>query len=268
MPEITLPGSSKLYYETYNLDNKSADVSPILFLNGMTQTTMSWKTLARRLRDTYPVITYDAQGQGQSIPAKDASFELAMHADDLSSLLDELDVERVHLVGFSHGSRVALAMANHHPQRVDHLVLCSATATPTALQRTIIRGWREILRHGGLEAMSWAALPTILGNAYLEQHEHLIKGIISASTSRNQPEGVASLLDAMMHYPDLSELATQVQSPTLVISGEEDLLVTRTGAEKLAELCGGTHHEVAQVAHTVPIENPGEFQKLLLDFLP
>lgn len=268
MPSYSLQAGGNLYYELYETELPTPNATPIVFLNGMTQTTMSWKTLARRLAPRSTVLTYDALGQGQSVPKKDASFSLEMHADDLAELLDHLEVERAHLVGFSHGARVALAMAKHHPERLDHLVLCSATAKPTTLQRAIIRSWREILQEGGIKAMSWAALPMILGNDYLTQHEHLIKGIISASTGRNQEEGVARLLEGIMRYPDLSELAEHVNAPTLVISGEQDMLVSKSGAQELARLCGGEHREISNVGHTVPIEQPQLFESLLLEFLP
>lgn len=268
MPSYSLQAGGNLYYELYETDIPTSRPTPIVFLNGMTQTTMSWKTLARRLAPGSTVLTYDAMGQGQSMPRKNAPFSLEMHANDLAELLDHLEMERAHLIGFSHGARVALAFANHHPGRIDHLMLCSATAKPTTLQRTIIRSWREILQEGGIKAMSWAALPVILGNDYLTQHEHLIKGIISASTGRNQEEGVARLLEGMMRYPDLSELAANVSAPTLVLSGEQDLLVSRSGAEELAKLCGGEHREVAGVGHTIPIEQPQLFESLLLEFLP
>lgn len=266
MPLFSRPDDAALYYELHGFDDHPEHTTPIVLLNGMTQTTMSWKTLARRIKSTHPLITYDARGQGES-KLGDADLTLAMHAADLKALLDELGIERAHLIGFSHGARVALAFAKDSPETLDHLVLCSATATSTAIARTIIRGWREILRHGGLEAMSWAALPSIIGERYLAQHEHLIKGIITASVSRNQPEGVAKLLDGMMSYPDLSELASHVNAPTLVVSGAHDVLVTHDGAKELARLCGGRHIAIEDVGHTIPIELVDTFKDLVLDFL-
>ncbi len=266
MPTLSLADEAALYYELHGLDDHPTGTTPLLFLNGMTQTTMSWKTLGRRMKSTLPCIAYDARGQGQSKPGT-APLTLDLHAKDLCELLDELDLEKVHLAGFSHGSRVALSFASRFADRLDKLILCSATAKPSAIARTIIRGWREILRHGGLEAMSWAALPTIIGERYLGQHEHLIEGIIAASVSRNQEDGVARLLEGMMSYPDLSELAQQVSADTLVISGEHDVLVDRAGAKELARLCGGEHIEVEDVGHTIPIEDPKTYQNLVLDFL-
>lgn len=265
MPTLTRDDGTKLTYVTYG--DALTQATPIVFLNGMTQTTLSWKTLARSMQAEFPIITYDARGQGES-EVGEKSLELELHADDLAALLDALEVERAHLVGFSHGARVALAFANHHPERLDHLVLCSATARPTALARTIIRGWREILAAGGLEAMSWASLTSILGKDYLEQNEKLIPGIIRASVQRNQREGVTRLLDAMLDYPDLADLARGVRAATLVIYGEQDQLVDAEGAKELATLAGGESLLVDGVGHTVPIEAPDVFRESLRDFLP
>lgn len=257
------PGAAALRYETYGAIDAGA---PIVFLNGMTQTTISWKSQARSLSDRIGVITYDARGQGKSITGETA-LTLELHADDLAALLDHLDVDRAHLVGFSHGARVALATANHHPDRLKSLTLCSATAAPTATARTILKAWRATLRLGGLEAMSWCALTAILGDKFLEQNEALIPGIIKASVQRNTEDGVRRLLDAMIEYPNLDELARGVRARTLVISGEHDVLVDHAGAQKLAALCDAEHVEVAGCGHTIPIESGAKFRELISQFI-
>lgn len=263
MPELIQASGHKLFYEVAGSEAQGAPT--VVLLNGMTQTTANWKTQARALGEHARVISYDARGQGRS-DVGDEALELGLHARDLVALLDHLEVSRAHLVGFSHGSRVALAFANHAPERLDRLVLCAATAEPTALAQTIIRAWREILRLGGLEAMSWASLPNILGRRFLDQNESLIEGIIKASTKRNSPEGVRRLLDAMMSYPSLDELAQGVSSPTLVLSADEDPLVTLEGAQALARLAHGEHVLIEGVGHTIPIEAPERFHQEITRF--
>jgi pimeloyl-ACP methyl ester carboxylesterase len=263
MPEITLFDDVPLHYELAGWD-RDADV--VVFLNGMTQSTQHWSSHARSFSEHLRVVTYDARGQGGR-PTGDVELTLEQHADDLAELLDALDVERAHIAGFSHGARVALAFANAHAHKLDQLVLVSATAAPTGLARTIVRSWREVLERGGLEAMAWSSLPTILGTRYLEQNERIIPGIIKASTQRNSKEGVAKLLDAMIAYPDLGELAQGVRAPTLVMAADADLLVTPSGAQKLAELCSGRFELVEDCGHTIPIERPEEFRSAVLDFL-
>lgn len=256
-------GSVRLHRDVAGLD---VGRPVVVFLNGMTQSTAHWRSHVRAFSETYGVVTYDARGQGQTPPG-DEPLTLDLHADDLVGLLDELGVARAHLVGFSHGARVALQFANRHADRLHRLVLVSATATPTALARTIVRSWREVLARGGLEAMAWASLPAILGSAYLAHSERILAGIIKASVERNDPDGVRRLLDAMISYPDLGTLARGVRADTLVISASEDLLVTADGARELAELCGGEHVVVEGCGHTIPIERPDEFRALVQRFL-
>lgn len=263
MPFITLPSHARLHHITYGDGSRG---TPILCLNGMTQTTLSWKSLARSLAAQARVITYDARGQGES-EVSEQVMSLDEHVQDLVALLDALDLERVHLVGFSHGARIALAAAASHPERVEKLVLASATASPTVLADTIVKGWAEILRLGGLEAMSWAALPAILGDAYLTQNRKLIPGIIRASVQRNDAQGVAKLLEGMMMYPAMATMAPEVKAPTRVIYGEHDLLVEASGARELARLCKGDCIELGGVGHTVPIEAPQAFESAMMDFL-
>lgn len=264
MPAFITPDGCRLHYRTHGFEQAG---DTLVFLNGMTQSTAHWNSQAKAFAEAgFRVLTYDARGQGDS-DLGEAELTLELHARDLAGLLDELGVARAHMVGFSHGARVALAMAHWQPGHVDKLVLCSATARPTALARAIVRAWQGALEAGGLEAMSWASLPTILGNDFLEANEKIIAGIVRASVQRNRPEGVRALLEAMMAYPDLAELAGKVRAPTLVLSADQDLLVTPDGARELARLAGGRHELIHGVAHTIPIEAPEVFRDLVTDFL-
>lgn len=264
MPEYIAPDGCRLHYRTQGFE-QAGEV--VVFLNGMTQSTAHWNSQAKAFAEAgFRVLTYDARGQGDS-DLGEAELTLELHARDLAGVLVNVGVTRAHLVGFSHGARVALAMANWQAGHVDKLVLCSATARPTALARTIVRAWQGALDAGGLEAMSWASLPTILGNDFLAANEKIISGIVRASIQRNRPEGVRALLQAMMDYPDLADLAGKVRAPTLVLSADQDLLVTPDGARELARLAGGRHELITGVAHTIPIEAPEAFRDIVITFL-
>lgn len=263
MPTLTTEDGHSLYYETHGFD---AGGPALLFLNGMTQTTRHWHTHCRDLRDERPVVAYDARGQGQSDdPVEPPTLDV--HVRDLTQLIDKLDIEQVDLAGFSHGARIALGYAAERPDALRKLILCSATAESTALARTIVRSWRGVLDTGGLEALSWAALPAIVGNHFLDGHEKLVDNMVRASTERNSERGVRLLLEGMEGFPELADLAQKVAVDTLVISASDDPLVTTEGAEKLAELCGGIYGHVDDCGHTIPIERPDRFQNLLVGFL-
>lgn len=263
MPTVETDDTTEIFYE---FDESAGDASVVVFLNGMTQSTEHWKRQVRLFREAFRVLTYDARGQGET-DIGDTPLTMERHVADLEAVFDAVDVESAYVVGFSHGARIALGFAAARPARVEKLVLTSATAAPTALARTIVRSWEATLRHGGLEAMSWAALPAILGDAYLEENEAILEGIVRASIRRNSEEGVRRLLEAMADYPEPSELAGEISAPTFVLSASEDLLVEREGAAELAHLAGGMHYEIPGVGHTIPIEAPETFHRHVAKFL-
>ena len=262
MPDAPRADGRTLYYELHG----EGDGTPIVFLGGMTQTTRNWRSQGRAFASLAPVIAYDARGQGQS-PVEGPELTLELHVEDLAGLLDHLGQDRVHLVGFSHGARVALGFATTHPERVARMVLTSATAEPTALATAIVQAWRGVLALGGLEAMSWAALPTILGEAFLQENQAILPGVVKAGTSRNSEEGIRRMLDAMIAFPPLDALAGRVTCPTRVIYASHDLLVAPAGARRLAELCGGDAVEITDAGHTLPIERPQAWRDAVLSFL-
>ena len=248
------------------VDGDDNDGPVVVFLNGMTQTTRHWASHVRALRDSRRILTYDSRGQGQSDPPK-STPTLALHTSDLREILDHLGIDKVDLVGFSHGARIALGFATSYPDRVRRLVLCSATAEPTALARTIIRSWQKVLETGGLSALAWCSLPTILGPKFLEQNERLLTNVVKASVERNSEMGTRLLLDGLAEFPPLDDLAGKVRAKTLVLSATEDPLVSPEGARKLAKLCGGSHKLVEDSGHTIPIERPKYFRELVTNFL-
>lgn len=74
------------------------------------------------LASEFRVVSYDLRGHGRS-SMPERGYDLGQMAKDLHGLLNQLDVESVHLVGHSFGARVALAAALLHPDRIDSLTL-------------------------------------------------------------------------------------------------------------------------------------------------
>ena len=263
MPYFTTQDGCRLFYETQGVDPSKRVV---VFLNGTLQTTLHWKTHATALKDQFSVVMYDARAQGQS-DLGSQGLSLDGHAEDLSAFLQHLGVEQAHLVGLSHGAKVALAYAAQSPQHVDRLVLCSVSATATCRSKLLVKSWLDILKDSGLEAMAWFALPIVFGERFLKQRQRILDSIVKGIVMRNSKEALIAHFEAMVTYPPLSQIARHIYIPPLVISGSDDPLVTEEGAKELAELCGGRHQQIVGVGHTVPAEAPELFNETILEFL-
>lgn len=263
MPYFRTDDGCNIYYETQDFESSKP---VIVFLNGTTQTTIYWKMHALALKERFRVLTYDARSQGQS-EIGDRRLSPERHVADLSALLEHLGVSKAHLVGLSHGAYVALAFAMQAPEHIGCLVLCSTSAKSTCRARLILRSWIEILKHGGLEAMAWAFLPVVFGENFLRRNENILNKIVKAIVKRNRRNALIAQLEAMTGYPPLSQIAQNVQVPSLVLSASDDLLVTAAGARELAALCGGRHKRIVEVGHSIPAEAPAIFTQSVLEFL-
>lgn len=262
MPHFTTCDGCKLFYRIYNVHPSKPIV---VFLNGTTQTTLYWGNQVPAFSKDYGLLFYDARGQGQS-DLGPAPISLPLHVSDLKNLLDHLAVDRVHLVGISHGARVALEFALEFPARVHRLVLCSIAMPTSARCRAIVRSWLEILKLSGLKAMAWAALPVVFGSQYLKEHQKIIDKIVDAVVIRNDPNALQAQLEAVLNYPLPDRISAEFDKATLIISGSEDLLVEPKDIRQLAHQCRGRHVMLDGVGHSIPAEAPEIFQKLVLEF--
>jgi pimeloyl-ACP methyl ester carboxylesterase len=121
---VELPGRGS----TYVVDSGPVSGAPtFLLLHSLACTgLMTWYPVLAMMRQFGRVVVFDQRGHGQGISAP--RFLLEDCADDVAALADALGVRTFVPVGYSMGSFVAQLVWRRHPQRVDGLVLCAATA--------------------------------------------------------------------------------------------------------------------------------------------
>lgn len=114
--------------------------APIAMIHGLGANLAFWYLgAAPHMGRDHTLLMHDMRGHGaSSMPA--AGYGLTQLAEDFRALLDDLDVETAHVVGHSHGARVALAFAMAYPERVASLTL--ADTQLRALQEPMrLRDW-------------------------------------------------------------------------------------------------------------------------------
>lgn len=263
MPYFKSTDECSLYYE---LIGEGPGKPVITFINGTLQTTVNWQTVAKELSRHFVILVYDTRGQGES-DLGDTPLSLDLHAADLKGLLRDLDIGETALVGISHGARVALTVADQSPNLISRLVLCSLSTRASFRAKMIVRSWHEILQRHSLDAMVWAALPHIFGRNFLKENEKQLDRIVKTIVRRNNTEALRAHLTTLQSYPPLGNLLRSLPFLSLVLTGEDDLLVTREGAEEIARTCGGRHVELKGIGHSMAAEAPQQFLRLLNDFL-
>ena len=104
---------------------EAGDGPPVLFLHGLGGTRFAWEPQLEGLSDRYRCIAWDMPGYGDSDPLPELTFPAI--ADAIAMLLDQLDIERTHIVGLSFGGQQAIHFALRHADRLDRLVLADTS---------------------------------------------------------------------------------------------------------------------------------------------
>ena len=115
--------------------------------------------------------------------------------------------------------------------------------------------------------MAWAALPTVFGNSFLNQHQKILDKIVDAVVLRNSRRSLIAQLEAVLRYPSPHSMAEKLNHPTLAISGAEDPIIDPGDVRQLADLCNARHEELSGIGHSIPAEAPRIFEKMVLEFL-
>lgn len=114
-----------IYYEVHG--ELTSGVTPVLLLHGgMGSIRSDFADLLPPLAETRPVIGIEQQGHGRT-GGRDAAITLESMREDTLAVLDALDVEKVHVVGFSMGGMLALELGVHAPERLATLTAISVS---------------------------------------------------------------------------------------------------------------------------------------------
>ena len=148
-----------LYYEvTGNVQSPKT----LVFLNGLSQSTLAWVLTTPYFKDDYRIVLLDFIFQGQSDKKADVrNFD--QHAADVKGVLDELQIAKANIVGLSYGSLVAQHMALLFPQTIEKLILMSTFAHKTPYFEAIELAWGRAVEVGGYPLLFDIMLPSVLG---------------------------------------------------------------------------------------------------------
>jgi len=265
MPKVKV-GDINMYYEV------QGEGDPLVLIHGLTLDHLSWSFQTQAFSEKYRVVTFDNRGVGRS-DSPDMPYTTEMMADDLAGLLDLLEIEKANILGLSLGGMIAQEFALKYPQRVDRLILAATAARPTknAQRSSHIIGTLFQMAQAGIPLdqrtrmfMVWSFSPRFFEDP--KQAQIMVN--LVASAPHPQPlEGLAGQIAAADQH-DCFERLGQIQAPTLVLAGKEDLLLPiRLSEELAAGIKNSRLVAVEQAAHLFCIEQPGEFNQAVLDFL-
>lgn len=210
---------------------------PLILLHGNGEDCSYFKGQIDEFSEIYHVYAIDTRGHGRT-PRGDKPFTIRQFAEDLLCFMDEHQIKKAHLLGFSDGGNIALIFALRYPGRINRLILNGANLDAGGVKRTtqipIEIGYRIAKRFAGK----------------------------SDSARLN-----AEMLGLMVNDPDIDpgELAG-IQAKTLVIAGTDDM-IRKEHTKLIADSIPQAELVFIKGNHFIAGRRPGEFNRAVLAFL-
>lgn len=247
---------------------------PLLLLHGFTGSTATWRALAERLAPGVRSIAVDLIGHGQSdAPEHPARYTMAHCVADLLALLDRLGLDQAAVLGYSMGGRVALQLAAAAPERVDALLLESASpglASPAerAARAAADDALADTIEHDGLEAFVayWQQLPLWASQAALPAP---VRAQLRAQRLHNHPRGLANSLRGMGagRQTSLWQQLSMLEMPALLLAGALDTKYAAIARQMADAMPRANLVIVPAAGHAIHLEQPGVFIDHVIRFL-
>jgi pimeloyl-ACP methyl ester carboxylesterase len=267
--------------ETYVVDG--GDGPAIVLLHGFGDTTDAWRRIVPRLVQDHRVVAIDVPPFGRSIAPTlgNGASLLAWYEHFFPSLLDELGLERVTVVGHSLGGALALGAALERPEAVERLALIA----PAGLGQAPPWWWHAVAGR----PVNWGALlrlPNPVANQAIKtgmrnflserlvydarRMEDVIEHFVGLHGGRRQLERLLATGRALIGGYDgtLIKRAHEIDCPVTVIWGREDRLAPSAHAVAFAEAVPHAHvHVLERCGHYPQIELPTRVVELLEELL-
>jgi 3-oxoadipate enol-lactonase len=240
---------------------------PVVLLHPFPAHHELWLPAANALISRYQVILPDLRGHGDS-DAGDGPATMEKHAVDLARILDHAEVGRAPFAGVSIGGYVLFEFWRRYRGRIAALVLLNtkAPADSPEAKASRLQVAADVLERGTgpfFESM----VPKLLGQTTRDSRPDLVDGALQMMRKMS-PESVAQVQRGMAERPDSVPDLKTINVPTLIVTGDEDVLTGPPEAELMRQNIPSSELKVIRRAgHYSPWEQPGEAGQLLRRFL-
>jgi len=269
MPFAATDDGVRLHYE------ETGSGTPLVFVHEFAGDHRSWEPQLRHFGRRYRAVAYAARGYPPSdVPDSPAAYSQDRAADDILAVLDHLGLARAHVCGLSMGGFATLHFGLRHPGRA--LSLCvagcgygaepearerfraEADAAAAALREQGMAAFAERYAHGPTRVQFEAKDPRGFAAFKRALAEH------SAPGSANTQLGVQKARPSLY---DLTDRMAALDVPTLVLTGDEDWPCLVPGLLLKRTIPSAALAVIPNCGHTINLEAPDEFNRILGDFL-
>jgi len=249
----------------YRLEGEGDET--IVLVNGLADDLETWVFQVEDLVAAgYRVLRFDNRGVGSS-SAPPGPYTTRQFAEDTKALVDELGLLDIHLVGVSMGGMIAQEYAIAWSDDLRSLTLACTYAAPGPFCSRMFSMWADLAPKLGVPFVMRDVTLWAFTVPFFEEREEELKEFEAAMAELPQPlEAYLAQLSSIRTH-DATDRLGQIKAPTLVIAGEEDILIPVRLSRRLHEGIAGSQWTTTKGGHACLWEHPSEFNSALLEFV-
>ena len=239
---------------SYSL-KKISEKNPIVFIHGVGLTKEIWEPQINFFKD-YNILTYDLLGHGNT-PLKKSKVSFEDFSKQLDKLINELNFNKIHLVGFSLGALIARHFASEHNDKLSSLIMLGSIYKRTEEQKRVVRNRFELAKMDK-PASKNAALRRWLSEDFSKKNPDIYKKIYSI-LEKNKRLDFLKCYEIFVDYVDDDNMLKKINVNTLITTGENDVGSTPEMSRNLSKMIQGSKFiEIKKGKHLCSIECAGD----------
>ncbi len=239
----------------------------VVLVNGLADTLETWVLqMDALLAAGYRVLRFDNRGVGAT-DKPPGPYTTALFAADTKALVDELGIAGFHLLGVSMGGMIAQEYALAHPGDLRSLTLACTYAAPGPFCSRMFDLWADMAPVMGVPAVMRDVTLWAFTVPFFREDNQDLRDFEAEMAAMDQPvDAYLAQLSSIRTHDTVARIGA-VDVPTLVLAGEEDILIPVSLSRELHGLIPGASWATTKGGHACLWESPGEFNATVLDFL-
>jgi len=241
------------------------DTTPLMFIHGVGLDHQMWSPQINNLNE-FSTITYDLLGHGKT-PCKKDKLSLNDFSNQLIEILEHLKIDKIHLIGFSLGSLIALDFVSKMQNKVDKLILIGTTYKRSIEERSLVLDRYNQAKLN--KPISKQALKRWFTDKYLEENPKtydLFMNILNKNSVDHK--NFLKAHELFPNHEDNDQVVKNITSKTLVMTGSDDPGSTPNKKKKLAkDISNSSYIEIINGKHLCSIECADDVNMNIRNFI-
>ena len=253
----------KLFHKVYSNHNTSQYVFILHGLFGMLD---NWHNMARKLSEHFNVVTLDQRNHGRSPHIDEMNYELM--AEDLSNLMNLLQVKSAHVIGHSMGGKTAMKFADLYPDRIEKLVVVDIGPRRYKPGHKLYFNAFNSLDFSECKSRKYADKLFAAIEKNLAVRQFLLKNLEKAEKGYKLKFNLKPIDDFYLQMIDNLEFNWLINNPTLFLYGKKSDYITEEDIHTIEDtFTQATFVGIEDAGHWVHAEKPIEFYTATSEFL-